>query len=100
MAKNPITYVKKSGPVYVDSVFYKAGEPFTTSQPEGEGWERVSPVEVAAAEAQNPVPADVPLETLDLSALRAFAATKHVNSDGLNKKDLIAAIKAANEPAL
>lgn len=91
---------KAPHPVYIGGVYYKPDEIFVTDNPKGEGWEEVSKGEKAATEAEQDIPGDPPLESLDLSALRAVAVTKHVNPDGLNKKDLIAAVKAANEPKL
>lgn len=101
MAKNPIAYVKHDGPVYVGSKFYEAGKPFVTDAEPGDGWEKLDKDEKAAMDASDPTQhLDVPLETMSVAALQALAATKKVNPDGLNKKDLITAIKAADEPAL
>jgi len=101
MAKNPVTYVKHSGPVYTGNKMYLAGEPFTTDAEKGEGWERISPVEKAAADASNPLTHDDPnYDAMSLPGLQAVAATKKVAFDGLSKKDLITAIKAADEPRL
>ncbi len=99
-ADNPKTY-KAPHDVFVDGQYVKAGVPFTTTAEKGEKWEDISKAEKAAAEAAQPgAPMDPPLENLDLPALRAVAFDKNVNSEGLGKKDLIAAIKAANEPRL
>lgn len=97
---NPKTYTSDVA-VFVDGNLVKAGVPFTTSAPKGKSWESVNKSEQAAIEASQPgAPSDISLETLDLSALRALAATKKVDSDGLSKKALITAIKAADEPRL
>lgn len=99
MAKQPKTY-RAPHPVYVDRQYHKANRTFTTAAEKGEGWEEVSVAEKAASDAQDPIPGDVPLESLNLSSLRALAAERHVDSTGLSKPDLIDAIKAANEPKL
>ncbi|GEM70947.1 hypothetical protein SAQ01S_07130 [Sphingomonas aquatilis NBRC 16722] len=91
--------------VYVDGIYHNANTPFTTAAEPNDNWERVKPVEKAAMEASdktlNVQPA---LEDLELPALKALAATKNVPSvvDGkaLSKKELITAIKAADEPTL
>lgn len=99
MAKQPKTYTAPH-PVQVDGQYYKPNRPFTTAAPKGEQWEEVKPVDRAAADAAEKIPGDVPLERLDLSALKAVAIEKHVNPTGLSKAKLIDAIKAANEPKL
>lgn len=99
MASNPKAY-KAPQPVYVDGVYYKPGEIFVTDKPKGEGWDAVDKAEKAATEAAQEIPGDPPLESLPLESLKAVAVTKRVNPEGLSKKDLIAAIKAANEPKL
>lgn len=94
------TYVS-SQPVYTGSVFYKAGEPFTTDADPGEGWEKVTSKAAAAiTAATDPVPDDANLEAASKSALEAVAIMKHVNIAGLDKPALITAIKAAYEPKL
>lgn len=100
MAKQPKTYTAPH-PVYTGGVYYKPGQPFTTAEDAGEKWESIDGGEKAAIEASDKsVHNDVNLDDMDLPALRAFAATKKVASMGLGKKDLITAIKAADEPAL
>lgn len=99
MAKNPVAY-KAPHPVYVDGQYFKPGEPFVTASDPGEKWEKIDKAELAATEAAETIPGDPPLESLGLEALRAVAVTKHVDPIGLSKKDLLAAIKAANEPHL
>lgn len=100
MAKNPKSYVADRD-VYVDHKYYKVGEPFVTTAPKGDGWEEKTPEEVHIIEASvNQFPADPPLEGLGLEALRAVAVTKNVNTTDLSKKQLIDAIKAADEPRL
>lgn len=91
---------KAPHPVYTGGVFYKPGEVFVTDEPKGEQWELVSKAEKAAFDASEDIPGDPPLESLGIEALRAVAVTKHVDPTGLSKKDLISAIKAANEPKL
>jgi len=100
MATQPKTYTAPHA-VYVDNRLYAAGEPFTTAAVKGEKWEHVDAGEKAAAEAASKTITVQPsLEDLDIAALRALAAEKSVNSTGLSKKDLIAAIKAADDPHL
>lgn len=91
---------KAPHPVYVGGVYYKPGEIFVTDDTKGEGWVAVGQAEKAATEASQDIPGDPPLDSLGVDALRAVAVTKHVNPEGLSKKDLISAIKAANEPHL
>lgn len=87
--------------VFTAGQYTRAGEVFVTDAPKGENWDEKTTAEKAAIEASTEkVPGDAPLENLDLAALRAVAVEKHVNADGLNKKELITAIKAANEPRL
>jgi hypothetical protein len=101
MSKNPVTYVKNDGPAYIGGVLYKAGEPFVTADTPPDGAEKISVAEKAAIDAADPLTHDdVAMETLSVSELRAVAATKKVDFEGLNKKELLAAIKAADEPAL
>jgi len=99
MAKQPKTYTAPH-PVYVDRQYFKANRPFSTTAEKGENWEELSKVEQRVADAQQDIPGDVPLETLDLAGLRAVAVEKRVNPEGLSKKDLITAIKAASESKL
>lgn len=100
-AKNPKAYTAPHD-VYVEKQYFKAGEPFVTDEPKGKDWEAKTPGEVHAIEASTEkVPNDPPLEDLDISALKAVAVTKNVNTTDLKTKaDLITAIKAANEPRL
>lgn len=89
--------------VYVDSRYYKAGELITTSQAKGDGWVEHKPAEVAAIEAStNLIPDDAQFDEASVEALQAYALVKHVPIVGIAKdrKALITAIKAANEPAL
>lgn len=87
-------------PTTAGGVYTKPGDVFVTDAPKARHWSEVSKAEKAAIEAAEPIPGDPPLESLDLSALKAVAVTKKVNPDGLDKKGLIAAIKAAHEPKL
>ena len=87
--------------VYQDNVYTKAGEVFVTNAPKGEGWTERKPAEVAAIEAStNLVPDQPSLEAASKSALQAVAIIKNVSIVGLDKPELIDAIKAANEPRL
>jgi hypothetical protein len=104
MAKQPTTY-KSPEPVYVDGIYHNANTPFTTAAEPNDNWEKLSGGEKAAMEASDKtLDVQPPLEELGIEALRALAATKNVPAtvDGkpLSKKDLITAIKAADEPAL
>lgn len=99
MSKKPKTYTSTM-PAYVDGKYYQPGEPFVTDAPKGKDWSEISKVEKAAADAAQDDPGDPPLEKLSLEALKAVAVTKKVNPEGLNKGELITAIKAANEPKL
>jgi hypothetical protein len=100
MAKQPVTYTAPHA-VYVDSTLRRAGEPFTTSEPKGEKWEKVGEAEKVAIEASDKLLDVQPsLEDLDLAALKAMAAAKNVPTARLDKKELITAIKAVDEPKL
>lgn len=100
MSKQPVTYTAPHA-VYVDETLHPAGEPFVTTSEPGAKWERISKGEKAAADASSKLVNTQPdLESLDLSALKALAATKNVESKGLSKADLVTAIKAVDEPAL
>jgi len=100
MAKQPNTYTAPHA-VYTGSRLYNPGEPFVTADKPGEKWETIDKGEKAAIDASQPGhPDDVPLEGMTVAALQAVAATKNVDPTGLNKADLITAIKAANEPTL
>jgi len=104
MSKQPTTY-KAPHAVYVDNILHPASEPFTTTATPGEKWEKISAGEKVAAEAASKTIDTQPsLDDLDTTALKALAATKNVATvaDGktLSRKDLIAAIKAVDEPKL
>jgi len=87
--------------VFTADQYTKAGEVFVTDAPKGEKWEEKTTAEVHAIDAStDKVPGDPPLESLSVDALKAVAVTKHVNPEGMNKKELITAIKAASEPRL
>lgn len=100
-AKQPKAYVSTSD-VYTAGIYTKAGEPFVTDAPKGEGWDEKTPEEVHAIEGSlNKIPGDPPItEKLGLDTLRAIAVVKNINVDGLSAKQLVDAIKAANEPTL
>lgn len=97
---DPKTYTSTQD-VYVGQVYYKAGMPFVTAVDKEDFWNEVDPA-VAAIDAAslNKVPGDAPIEGLELAALQAIAANKHINTTDMDKDQLITAIKAANEPAL
>jgi len=99
MAKQPKTYTSTQT-TQADGQIYRPGEPFTTAAPKGEHWEEVKTSDLAALRAPEPIPADVPIEKLETGALQAIAVEKNINPEGLDKKKLIAAIKAADEPRL
>lgn len=100
MAKQPTTYTAPHE-VYTGGKLYKPGEPFTTSEPKGNEWEPTDPVEAAAAIAADPLRHDdVNLDAMDISALKGYAASLNVNlGEAKSKADIIAVIKAANDPA-
>lgn len=99
--KQPTSYVKHDGQAYVGSKLYEAGQVFVTDETPGDGWEKVDLKTKAAADAADPTQhLDVPLEGLPIAALKAVAIMHKVNPTGLDKDALIAAIKAADEPAL
>lgn len=100
MAKNPKAYISPED-VQTARAYHKAGDVFVTDVDPNDNWTEVKPSEAAAIQASTEkVPMDVPLENQPLDALRALALTKNVDPSGLSKKDLITAIKAADEPAL
>jgi hypothetical protein len=100
MSKNPVTYTSPET-VYQGGKLIPPGEPFSTVDEPNDNWEKVSKVEVAAAVASDKtVHPDVNFDAMGVAELRAVAADKKVPFDGLSKKDLITAIKAADEPAL
>lgn len=72
---DPVAYTAPH-PVYTGGVFYEPGKPFVTAEPKGDAWEHVDPTTKAAIEAADPQKHDDPnLEDLDMSALRALAAS-------------------------
>ena len=98
--KNPKAYTATHD-VYVSHTYFKAGEPFVTDADKEDTWTELSPEEASIDKGSlEKVPGDVPLEGMSTAALQALAATKNVNSTGMSKKQLIDAVKAANEPAL
>lgn len=99
MSKKLTTYTSTQ-PAYIDGKYFKPGEPFVTDAPKLPEWKAIDKGEKAAIDAAQDIPGDPPLESLGIEALRAVAVTEKVNPEGLSKKDLIAAIKAANEPKL
>lgn len=102
MAKqpNPKAYTAPF-PVYLGKVYTNPGDVFVTDLDPEDGWEEVTTAEKAAIDASSKQPGgDVDLDSLTVAALQALAATKNVVSTGLNKADLITAIKAADVPNL
>jgi hypothetical protein len=88
---------------YVDGVYYKAGEPFATSQPKGSTWQEADPVVRDAANAASKTKhVDVDLSGKSPAELRAYAAAHdiQVGDDVRSAKDILAIIHAADEPAL
>lgn len=103
MAKNPNPKAYTAPhPVYLGSVFTNAGDVFVTDLPAEDTWEERSTGEVAAIDASSKEPGgkDADLNALAVPALQALAATKGVHTKGLDKAELITAIKAADEPKL
>jgi hypothetical protein len=109
MAKKSDTTEKRPDPkaytspndVYTAGIYTKSGEPFVTDADPLDEWIEKTPEEAHAIDAsQNKVPADPPLESLGIEALRAVAVTKNINVTDMDEAQLITAIKAANEPAL
>ena len=99
---NPVAYTTDHD-VYVDGLYVKAGFVFVTNAAPEDSWVKRDPDEVSAIQASTiEVPPDVDISKFDLSALLALAAEKHVVTSGIekDKKALITAIKAAQEPAL
>lgn len=87
--------------VFTAGKYHKAGEVFVTNDEPADTWTEVKPSEAHIDQAAtDKVPGDAPIEGLDLSALRAVAVTKNINTKGMGKQDLIDAIHAANEPRL
>lgn len=98
MADKPIAY-RATEPVYVDGTRYVAGETFVTAATPGNTWERITPVEKAAAEAGKPIKDDVNLDAMDVVALKAHAATLGVSlGEAKSKADIITVIKAWDDP--
>lgn len=98
----PKTYTSATA-TYIGGELVRAGEPFTTDAPKGDDWKELTPKEFAAVEASTErVPDDSQFDAASVEALQAYALVKHVPIVGIEKdrKALIAAIKAANEPAL
>lgn len=97
----PRTYVAPHQ-VYTGGALVDPGVPFTTMEPRGAQWEYADPKERAADEAARKGPhGDVDLDKLDISALKAVAASKGVDlGEAKSKADIITVIKAADEPAL
>jgi hypothetical protein len=90
-------------PVYVGGELVKPGDPFTTDAIPGSDWTKLKPKEAAAVVASTErVPDDAQFDVASVEALQAYALVKHVPIVGIEKdrKALITAIKAANEPAL
>lgn len=87
--------------VFTAGVYTKAGDVFVTDEPKGEHWDEKTPAEAHIIQASTEeIPGDAPLEGLGIEALKAVAVTKHINVTDMSKKQLIDAIKAADEPAL
>lgn len=98
--KNPKAYTATEA-VYTAGAFHNAGDVFVTDQEPNDNWTEVKPAVAHTIQASTEkVPMDIDLESLDLSALKAVAAEKKVTVTGMSKKEIITAIKAANEPAL
>jgi hypothetical protein len=96
----PTAYTSTEG-VYVDGTLFKAGEPFVTDKPKGSTWDEVDPKERAAAAAASETKGDVNLDAMDVSALKAFAASKGIDiGTAKSKAELITVIRAADEPTL
>lgn len=96
--KNPKAYTA-AFPVYLDNVYTKPGDVFVTAADKEDGWEEHTPAEAHIIDAATrQFPADPPLEDLDQTALKAMAVTKNINTIDMNKKQLIDAIKAWNDP--
>lgn len=97
--KSPKAYTAPH-PVYLDGVYTKPGDVFVTAADKEDTWDEHTPAEAHIIDAATrDFPADPPLEDLDVTALKAMAVTKNINPAGMNKKQLIDAIKAWNDPA-
>lgn len=87
--------------VFVSNQFHKAGDVFVTNANKEDTWTELEADKAEAIDAsQQKVPADVDYSAMDQEALVAIAAIKHVNPTGMDKDQLVDAIKAANEPKL
>ena len=99
MAKQPKTYTAPHA-VYTGGKLYNPGERFTTYDRPGKQWDDLSSGRKAMADPAKPgVRPDADHEGMTLAALQTVAVSKRVNPKGLSKAEVIAAIKAANEPA-
>lgn len=101
-AGKPKSYTSTT-PTYVGGELVPAGEVFVTDEPKGKDWDEVSAKEAAAIEAStNLVPDDAQFDEASVEALQAYALVKNVPIVGIAKdrKALVNAIKAANEPKL
>ena len=98
--KNPKAYTS-SIDVQTAGQYFKAGEVFVTDAEPSKEWVEHSPEDAHAIMASvQKVPADIDLNGMDDTALAAFAATKHVDTTGMDRDQIIVAITAANEPKL
>jgi hypothetical protein len=97
---SPKAYISETD-VYTAGKFTKAGDVFVTEADANDDWTEVDPAtrNIIDASTQK-VPADVPLDQMSDEALQGMAASKHVNTDGMDREQLITAIKAVNEPHL
>jgi hypothetical protein len=95
----PKTY-KAPHDVYVDGVYVRANTPFTTSSPKGKEWERVGPVEKAAAQAADPLTHDdANLDDVkDPKILTAVALARNIPiGEAKTADDIRSVIKAADQ---
>ena len=100
---SPVRAYTSTKDVYVDQRYYKAGEVFVTNAKPADHWDKVTPKEVAAIEGSTDlIPDDAQFDEASTEALQAYALIKRVPIVGIAKdrKALITAIKAANEPKL
>jgi hypothetical protein len=89
-----------SEPVYVDKRLYRRDEVFVTDKPKGSKWTPVTKAEKAAIDASQPHGQMSVDESMPKASLIAIAAERGIETKGLSVKQLVAAIKAADEPAL
>lgn len=92
-----------TAPTTAGGGYSKPGDPFFTNAAKSEEWTEHTPKEVVAIDAAtNPIPDDAQFDAASVEALQAYALVKHVAIVGIEKdrKALITAIKAANEPKL